>query len=243
MNEKESQQCQLWVFSAFAFAFSTVWLGLRSRRLSARGLRLLLLWQRLFVLGPLLRSRLLLSHLHLWPLLPLLPDLLRWDLPLRPLLLAHLLLHCLSLRLLLCGLLPLLLDYLLLNLRLFKTSLRALFPRLWRRLRPGLALLRPASSFLLGPLSRSLLIGLSPHVLLSLNLLTGPLSPRLNLLLCSISSLLLGRDCLLTRSLFLGLLLLTCSFYLLSLSLPLCRLAHSFSLRLLPTRPLGPLLL
>ena len=58
----------------FAFGFCTV--RLRSRSLSARGLRLLLLG-RLFVLGRLLGSRLLLSHLHLWPLLPLLPDLLR----------------------------------------------------------------------------------------------------------------------------------------------------------------------
>jgi hypothetical protein len=224
------------------FVFCTVCLRLRSRRLRACRLRLLLLWQRLFALGRLLRSRLLLSHLHLWPLLPLLPHLLLHCLSPRLLLLTLLLWHRLS-PLLLCGLLPLLLDYLLLNLRLFKTSLRALFPRRWRRLRPGLALLRPASSFLLGPLSSSLLIGPSPHVLLSLNLLTRLLSPRLNLLLCSISSLLLGRDCLLTRSLFLGLLLLTCSFYLLSLRLLLSRLAHSFSLRLLRARPLGPLLL
>ena len=139
------------------------------------------------------------------------------------------------------GLLPLLLDYLLLNLRLLITSLRALFPKLWLRLRlrPGLALLRPASGFLLGPLDFGLLIRLSADVSLGLNLL----APRLNLLLCSIASLLLGRDCLLTRSLFLGLLLLTCSFYLLSLGLLLCRLAHSFAQRLLRARPFGPLLL
>lgn len=137
------------------------------------------------------------------------------------------------------GLLPLLLDYLLLNLRLLITSLRALFPRLWLRLWPRLALLRPASGFLLGPLDFGLLIRLSADVSLGLNLL----APRLNLLLCSIASLLLGRDCLLTRSLFLGLLLLTCSFYLLSLGLLLCRLAHSFAQRLLRARPFGPLLL
>jgi hypothetical protein len=141
------------------------------------------------------------------------------------------------------GLLRLLLDYLLLRLRLLRTSLRALFPKLWLRLRPGLALLRPASGFLLGPLNRSLLIGLTPHVLLSLSLLTGLLPPRLNLLQCGISSLLLGRDCSLTCSIFLGLPLLTCSFYLLSLGLLVPLLAHSFSLCLLRPRAIGLLLL
>ncbi len=101
---------------------------------------------------------------------------------------------------------------------------------------------------MLGPLDFLLLIRLSPDFLLSVDLL----SPRLNLLLCSISSLLLGRDCLLARSLLLGLLLLTRGFHLLSfssltgslpLSLLLSWLAHSFSLRLLRAATYSSLLL
>ena len=107
-------------------------------------------------------------------------------------------------------------------------------------MRPGLALSRPASGFLLGTLAFGLLIGLSADVSLGLNLL----APRLNLLLYGISSLLLGGDCLLTCSLFLGLTLLTAGFYLLSLglSLLLLLLAHSCCLRLLRARALSPLL-